>query len=55
MGIKLLMNSMYGKTSIKPVESYTFVKDKRDEFEKCISYNYNYIDSIIEFNGNLYI
>ena len=47
MVIKLLMNSMYGKTIIKPVETYTIVKDTRYDFEKCISYNYNYIDSVI--------
>ena len=32
--IKLLMNSMYGKTIIKPVETDTIVKDNRDDFEK---------------------
>ena len=53
--IKLLMNSMYGKTIIKPVETYTIVKDDRDDFEKYISYNYNYIDSVIEVNGKFYI
>ena len=34
--IKLLMNSMYGKTVIKPVETDTIVKDSRDDFEKYI-------------------
>ena len=53
--IKLLMNSMYGKTIIKPVETDTIVKDNRDDFEKYISYNYNYIDSVIEVNGKFYI
>ena len=51
MVIKLLMNSMYVKTIIKPVGTYTIVKDNRDDFQKCISYNYNYIDSVIEVNG----
>ena len=37
MVIKLLMNSMYGKTIIKPVETDTIVKDNRDDFEKYIS------------------
>ena len=32
--IKLLMNSMYGKTIIKPVETDTIEKDSRDDFEK---------------------
>ena len=41
MVIKLLMDSMHGKTIIKPVEADTIVKDKRDDFEKHISYNYN--------------
>ena len=53
--IKLLMNSMYGKTIIKPVETDTIVKDNKDDFEKYISYKYNYIDSVIEVNGTYYI
>ena len=32
--IKLLMNSMYGKTSITPVETDTIVKGSRDDFGK---------------------
>ena len=48
--IKLLMNSMYGKTITKPVETDTMVKGNRDDFGKYTSYNYNYIDSIIEVN-----
>ena len=49
------MNSMYGKTIIKPLETYTVVKFNKDVFEKCIYYNYNYIDSVIQFNGTYYI
>ena len=49
------MNSMYGKTVIKPVKTDTIVKDNRDDFEKYISYNYNYIDSVIEVNVKSYI
>ena len=45
------MSSMYGKTIIKPVETDTIIKYSRDDFEKCISLNYNYIDSILEING----
>ena len=48
------MNSMYGKTIIKPVETDTIVKDNIDDFEKCISYNYNYIDSVTEVNDEIY-
>ena len=55
MVIKLLMNSMYGKTIIKPVETYTIVKGNRDDSEKYMSYNYNYIDSVIEVNGKFHI
>ena len=55
MVIKLLINSMHGKTIIKPVETDTIVKDNRDDFGKCISYNYNYIDSVIEVNCKSYI
>ena len=33
MVIKLLMNSMYGKTIIKPVETDTIVKDNRDDLK----------------------
>ena len=48
MIIKLLMSSMYGKTIIKPVETYTIVRDNRDDFGKCFSYTYDYIDSVID-------
>ena len=52
--IKLLMNSMYVKTIIKPVETYTIDKDNRGDFGKYISYNYTYIDSVIEVNDKSY-
>ena len=55
MVIKLLMNSMYGKTIIKPVETDTIVKGNRNDFEKHISYKYNYIASVIEASGKFYI
>ena len=55
MVIKLLINSMHGKTIINPVETYTIVKGNRDVFEKYISYNCNYIDSAIDANGKSYI
>ena len=42
---------MYGNIIIRPVETYTIVKDNRDYFETYISYNYNYIGSVIEVNG----
>ena len=49
------MNSMYGKIIIKPIETDTVAKDSQDEFEKYISLNYNYIDSVLEVNGRYYI
>ena len=48
MDIKLLMNSMHGETTIKPVETDTIVKDNRNDFEKYVSYNHNCTDSVIE-------
>ena len=49
------MNSMYGKTINKPVETDTTMKDSRDDFEKYISLNYNYIDSGLEVNQRYHI
>ena len=43
------------KRLLKPVETDTIVKDNRGDFEKYISYNYIYIDSVIEVNGKFYI
>ena len=37
------------------METDTIVQGNRDDFEKCITYKYNYIDSVIEVNGKLYI
>ena len=54
MVIKLLMNSMYGKTIIKPIETDTVVKDSQEEFEKYTSLNYNYIDSGLGVKGRYY-
>ena len=53
--IKLLMNSMYGETITKPVETDTIIKYSKDDFEKYISLNYNHIDSVLEVNGRYYI
>ena len=38
------------KLLFKPVETDTIVKDNTNDFEKHISYKYNYIDSVIEDN-----
>ena len=45
------MDSMYGRTILKPVETDTIIKDSKDDFGKHISLNYNYIDSELEVNG----
>ena len=55
MVTKLLMNPMYGKTSIKPVETDTIIKDSRDDVEKYMSLNYSYIGSVLEVNGRYYV
>ena len=49
------MNSMYGKTVIKPIETDTMIQDNNDYFGTCISCNYNYLDSVLEVNGRYYI
>ena len=48
--IKLLMNSMYGKTIIKPVETDTIVQSSIYYFEKGISLSKIYTDSALEIN-----
>ena len=53
--IKLLTNSMYEKTIIKPIETYTITKDSQTDFEKYVSLNHNYVDSVLEVNGRYYI
>ena len=55
MVIKLLMNSMYGKTIIKPIETDTAVKDNQYDFEKYMSYDYNYVDSVLKVDDRYYI
>ena len=49
------MNSMYGKTIIKPVGTYTIVNDNKNDFEKYTSLYYNYIGSVIEVNDTFHI
>ena len=52
--IKELMNSMYGKTILKPIETETVVKHK-DEYDKYVNYNYNSIQSSIPVGNRYYI
>ena len=48
------MNSVYGTTIIKPVETDTIIKDSRCGFEKCCSLDYDYLDNALEANGRYY-
>ena len=49
------MNSMCGKTIIKPIETDTIIKYSRDDFEKCMSLIHNNIDSVAEVSHPYYI
>ena len=49
------MNSMYGKTIIKPIGTDTLINDSQHDFEKYVSLNYNYIDSVLDVSGLYYI
>ena len=40
---------------IKPVETYTIIKDTRDDLEKYMSRNYMYIDSALYVNVRYYV
>ena len=55
VAIKLLMNSMYGKTILKPIETQTIIKDGIDAYNKYVSYNYNYIDNITQVGDRYFI
>ena len=48
------MNSMYGKTILKPIETETVVKTEQD-YHKYVSFNYNYIQSSIKVGDRYYI
>ena len=52
--IKEIMNSMYGKTILKPIETETVVKPEQD-YHKYVSFNYNYIQSSIKVGDRYYI
>ena len=46
---------MYCKTIIKPIDTYTIVNDSQHDFEKYVSLNCTYIDSVLEVTGRYYI
>ena len=47
MVTKLLMKSMYGKTVIEPIETYTIIRNNKDDFGIHTSLNYDYIGSAL--------
>jgi hypothetical protein len=52
--IKELMNSMYGKTILKPIQFDTVVVPE-DRFNRYIGYNYNYIYSSVKVGDRYYV
>lgn len=50
---KLIMNSGYGKSIMKPVETESKFFDNDDEFNIYYSRNYNWISSYIKFNDKI--
>ena len=52
--IKEIMNSMYGKTILKTIETETFVKTEQ-YFHKYVCFNYYYIQSSIKVGDRYYI
>ena len=54
MVLKELMNSMYGKTILKPIETETIVKHEKD-YNKYIGFNYNYIQSSVKVGDRYYM
>ena len=49
------MNSMDGKTIIKPIETDTIIKHSQHDSERYVSLNYNCIYSALEVNVRYYI
>jgi hypothetical protein len=49
---KLLMNSAYGKTILKPIMKDTRLFNKRDDLENYINSNFEYIEKIINISNN---
>ena len=48
------MNSMYGKTILKPIETETVVK-KEVDYLQYVCFNYNYVQSSIKVGDRYYI
>ena len=54
MVVKELMNSMYGKTILKPIETETIVKQET-YYHKYVNFNYNYIQSSAKVGDRYYV
>ena len=48
------MNSMYGKTILKPIETETVVI-KENDYDKYVSYNYNFVYSSVKVGNRYYV
>jgi hypothetical protein len=48
--IKLLMNSIYGKSIIKPIKEELKIMEEGDEFKKFCAHHYNFIKDMISSN-----
>ena len=48
------MNSRYGKTILKPIETETRVKQEK-YYHEYVSFNYNYIQSSVKVGDRYYI
>ena len=51
MVYKLIMNSAYGKTLLKPVETETIIFDSRRKLMKYVKLNYNYVQEYTKVYG----
>ena len=40
---------------MKPIDTYTVVKYNQNDFEKYMSYDYNYIESVLKVGDRYYI
>lgn len=50
---KLIMNSGYGKSIMKPVESTSIFFDREEEFNVFLSRNYNWVTSYVKFGNKI--
>ena len=51
---KLIMNSGYGKSIMKPIESENKFFNNKESFQKYMSKNYNYVNEFVEYGNGKY-